>query len=127
VGLVFADLSHDRRQIHHLPPLQTRSGNPLEAGLTVSTPLWTQDDDFVRGFDKTKRSALMACLSSCFLATGLAQTPSPLLGIPIGGRGFTTVVAIFGQTPFQLMHLLAELFHLLAELLIFCDDLSLFG
>ena len=63
-------LSHDWRLIHHLTPLHTRSGNPLEACLTVSTLLWTQGDDFVRGFDKTERLALMAYLSSCFLATG---------------------------------------------------------
>ena len=36
-------------------------------------------------------------------------------------------MAIFAQTPFQLMHLLAQLFHLLAELLILCYYLSLFG
>src|SRR6266705_1645217 len=81
----------------HHPPCHL-----LQARSTLLAVLGSMSADLICPLGKTKRLPTVALLSSAFFATGLAQAVG-FATQPITGRGFTAIMAIFFEPPFQLM------------------------
>jgi hypothetical protein len=108
-------LSHqqtDWRHIHHLPPLQAAGRNLPQVRLALLTAFHRMHQHLIGTGREQQRLASVALLPPWLLAALLAQTLG-LTAEPIRGGGQVAIVAVFGQSLLQGLHLRREVSDLL--------------
>ena len=98
----------------HLPALANLPSDLGQLRMARVAVAWSMGDHRIGRRDVLKGMALVAGLSPGRLSTFV--TPFSLARQAITGRRFATVIAIFCQTPFQLVQAFCQLGDLLARL-----------
>src|SRR5258708_33764666 len=96
---VFGDHQAQDGQLVDLPALFELPGDLGQLAVAYVAGAWSMGDDLVWSRDLRHRMALVTALGPSRFPTLFAR--GRLTGKAIAGRRFATVVAIFGQPPFQ--------------------------